>query len=274
MFDEGELKISFAFHFHLILVIADVILSLVILWRNIIDQPSTNLDAFVANSAQDLCSVWLLVIQLLSLLFAIVVAKKKSNYRGALNLYSGNEFTFHWNSLQKAPFTKRVGVKLRYWTQKLKPLKVGLRYLFIILAYWIFVAFFVICFGAPVLTDHLKTGAFVTGLCLQSIIPIILNDSPDLSQAIGIFQTKEIDPLKQLLKRNALCAFGGAWIGALPIPLDWDRPWQPWPLTCATGCFAASLLAHIWSLYEVTKLRKQSKHSMLVTNCSTNKKSQ
>ncbi|XP_074662272.1 GPI ethanolamine phosphate transferase, stabilizing subunit-like isoform X2 [Tubulanus polymorphus] len=27
----------------------------------------------------------------------------------------------------------------------------------------------------------------------------------------------------------------GAWIGAFPIPLDWDRPWQTWPITCVAG---------------------------------------
>jgi phosphatidylinositol glycan class F len=23
----------------------------------------------------------------------------------------------------------------------------------------------------------------------------------------------------------------GAWVGAVPIPLDWDREWQKWPVT-------------------------------------------
>ena len=25
----------------------------------------------------------------------------------------------------------------------------------------------------------------------------------------------------------------GAWCGAMVIPLDWDRPWQKWPVPCA-----------------------------------------
>ncbi|GAA96619.1 uncharacterized protein L969DRAFT_88016 [Mixia osmundae IAM 14324] len=29
----------------------------------------------------------------------------------------------------------------------------------------------------------------------------------------------------------------GAWLGAIPIPLDWDRPWQSWPITPLLGCF-------------------------------------
>ncbi|PFX30720.1 phosphatidylinositol-glycan biosynthesis class F protein-like [Stylophora pistillata] len=27
----------------------------------------------------------------------------------------------------------------------------------------------------------------------------------------------------------------GAWLGAFPIPLDWDRPWQVWPIPCVIG---------------------------------------
>ena len=45
----------------------------------------------------------------------------------------------------------------------------------------------------------------------------------------------------------ALGALIGAWLGVLPIPLDWDRPWQAWPIPCVVGaivgCAVASLLA-------------------------------
>ncbi|KAI4191987.1 MAG: hypothetical protein LQ348_003316, partial [Seirophora lacunosa] len=29
----------------------------------------------------------------------------------------------------------------------------------------------------------------------------------------------------------------GAWLGAVPIPLDWDREWQKWPVTIITGAY-------------------------------------
>ncbi|KAJ9254694.1 hypothetical protein DTO207G8_3540 [Paecilomyces variotii] len=29
----------------------------------------------------------------------------------------------------------------------------------------------------------------------------------------------------------------GAWLGAIPIPLDWDRPWQAYPITILTGAY-------------------------------------
>lgn len=29
----------------------------------------------------------------------------------------------------------------------------------------------------------------------------------------------------------------GAWLGAVPIPLDWDRDWQAWPVTIVAGMY-------------------------------------
>ncbi|KAF4124313.1 GPI ethanolamine phosphate transferase 2/3 subunit F [Geosmithia morbida] len=29
----------------------------------------------------------------------------------------------------------------------------------------------------------------------------------------------------------------GSWLGAVPIPLDWDRPWQTWPVTIVVGMY-------------------------------------
>lgn len=33
----------------------------------------------------------------------------------------------------------------------------------------------------------------------------------------------------------AVGAVVGAWLGAIPIPLDWDRVWQRWPVTPLVG---------------------------------------
>jgi PiT family inorganic phosphate transporter len=34
----------------------------------------------------------------------------------------------------------------------------------------------------------------------------------------------------------------GAWLGAVPIPLDWDREWQKWPVTIVTGMYIGHAL--------------------------------
>lgn len=44
-----------------------------------------------------------------------------------------------------------------------------------------------------------------------------------------------------------LTVFGG-WAGAFLIPLDWDRPWQVWPITCTYGAIGGYLLGLIFCL--------------------------
>lgn len=41
--------------------------------------------------------------------------------------------------------------------------------------------------------------------------------------------------LELALLAPALGTVLGCWLGAVPIPLDWDRPWQAWPTTCVLG---------------------------------------
>ncbi|KAI0697639.1 GPI biosynthesis protein family Pig-F-domain-containing protein [Cerioporus squamosus] len=54
-------------------------------------------------------------------------------------------------------------------------------------------------------------------------------------------------PIERALVYPAIGAVNGAWLGAIPIGLDWERPWQAWPLTPAFGAvggyIAGSLVA-------------------------------
>ncbi|XP_022095668.1 phosphatidylinositol-glycan biosynthesis class F protein-like [Acanthaster planci] len=46
--------------------------------------------------------------------------------------------------------------------------------------------------------------------------------------------------LETCIQYGAVASLLGAWMGAFTIPLDWDRPWQVWPVPCAIG----ALLGH------------------------------
>ncbi|XP_067123121.1 uncharacterized protein PIG-F isoform X2 [Centruroides vittatus] len=37
----------------------------------------------------------------------------------------------------------------------------------------------------------------------------------------------------------------GAWCGAFVIPLDWDRPWQEWPIPCSVGAVLGCSVGHL-----------------------------
>lgn len=46
----------------------------------------------------------------------------------------------------------------------------------------------------------------------------------------------------------ALGATIGCWVGIFPVALDWDRPWQAWPLTPAYGIVAGYILGSLAAL--------------------------
>ena len=49
---------------------------------------------------------------------------------------------------------------------------------------------------------------------------------------------REFEPADLLWVLGGWGASLGAWCGAMVIPLDWDRPWQKWPIPCVAGAVA------------------------------------
>lgn len=52
----------------------------------------------------------------------------------------------------------------------------------------------------------------------------------------------------------------GCWLGVIPIPLDWDRDWQDWPITLLIGSYAGAFIgafaSYLYGLYVLSKFRK------------------
>jgi len=55
-------------------------------------------------------------------------------------------------------------------------------------------------------------------------------------------------PVERALVYPAVGTFLGCWTGVIPIGLDWDRPWQAWPLTPAWGAIGGYTLGSLWAL--------------------------
>lgn len=61
---------------------------------------------------------------------------------------------------------------------------------------------------------------------------------------------------------QAICALSGAWIGAIVLPLDWDREWQAWPISCVISTYVGHsvgvLAAFVWASLKLMFSKKKS----------------
>ena len=100
----------------------------------------------------------------------------------------------------------------------------------------------VVLFGAP-LTTHLPHTALLA-------IHLALLTTPQLYYAHGLDKDQWLKiasmqiPIDELYGMT-LGACLGSWIGAIPIPLDWDRDWQKWPITVVTGMYIGAVVGKL-----------------------------
>ncbi|CAH0490117.1 unnamed protein product [Peronospora farinosa] len=104
----------------------------------------------------------------------------------------------------------------------------------------------VVLFGAPVVDLWMQTLllAVLLSSCVTMPLALHLGCAPrkwlDLLLELSVTNTQE-----HYLVCSSIGSMVGAYVGALPIPLDWDRPWQQWPLTCVYG----TLLGHATGVF-------------------------
>lgn len=96
-----------------------------------------------------------------------------------------------------------------------------------------------VLFGAPFLTHIPHTFLCCAHISILSLSPVFYVhgvDAPSLRAVLAVAA-----PLDQAFG-GFVGAFAGAWLGAVPIPLDWDREWQKWPVTIVTGAYIGYLI--------------------------------
>ncbi|KAK4669378.1 Glycosylphosphatidylinositol (GPI) anchor assembly protein [Podospora pseudopauciseta] len=99
-----------------------------------------------------------------------------------------------------------------------------------------------VLFGAPFLTHGSHTLLCAAHLSLLGLFPLFYVHGVDASAwaAVGGFRA----PLDETFGGLA-GALVGAWLGAVPIPLDWDRDWQKWPVTILVGIYGGYVLGKV-----------------------------
>lgn len=97
-----------------------------------------------------------------------------------------------------------------------------------------------VLFGAPLFEDSQQTLWFGVHMTMVTILPLILSGG---HTSIGALQKTIVDqkfcevPLDWIQRWGSRGALFGAWLGAIALVLDWDRPWQRWPTPCVVGSF-------------------------------------
>ncbi|WAQ84682.1 hypothetical protein PtA15_5A255 [Puccinia triticina] len=103
------------------------------------------------------------------------------------------------------------------------------------------------------LSQLLKNLGLACFLGLLSFFPASLllgwnqaREKPNWIRIFSTFQPKNEIEVAILFPAIGACV--GTWLGAIPIPLDWDQPWQAWPITCLVGASGGHAVGSVVSI--------------------------
>ncbi|KAM8810210.1 phosphatidylinositol-glycan biosynthesis class F protein [Eudromia elegans] len=109
----------------------------------------------------------------------------------------------------------------------------------------------VVLYGAPLIESVTETFLFAVQLSTFTTLPCLCILGPNIQAWIRVFSKNGAMSIwDNNLQITTVCSVLGAWFGAFPIPLDWDRPWQVWPISCSLGAtfgyLAGLIIAPLW----------------------------
>ncbi|XP_076655495.1 phosphatidylinositol glycan anchor biosynthesis class F [Halictus rubicundus] len=134
----------------------------------------------------------------------------------------------------------------RSWSRYLREI-----FKFLLAAFILSVVYYIIIvlFGAPLFVHHEETTMLTVTLTTLTFVPASLHLGVDSALEImtGI-QSQKDNVLANAVKTNVQATLLGTWLGAIVIPLDWDRPWQAWPIPCVIGALLGYMTAHFITL--------------------------
>ncbi|XP_030413555.1 phosphatidylinositol-glycan biosynthesis class F protein isoform X2 [Gopherus evgoodei] len=85
----------------------------------------------------------------------------------------------------------------------------------------------IVLYGAPLIESVLETFLFAVLLSTFTTLHCLCMLGPNIQAWIRVFSKNGAMSIwDNSLQITTMCSIVGAWFGAFPIPLDWDRPWQ------------------------------------------------
>lgn len=109
-----------------------------------------------------------------------------------------------------------------------------------------------ILFGAPLLANLDKTLTLAVQLTTVSILPLVLflgahGTLPYLFCDHFELTSKSQTGYLDMIHYNAVFALFGGWAASAVVPLDWDRPWQAYPVPNMCGVLVGLLAGNLYT---------------------------
>ena len=164
---------------------------------------------------------------------------------------------------KKGTRLRKVVQRIKYWQKRLKFLGGALKGFAHLVLVWLLTLYVCFCFGAPLNFPPFsqetefweQTSTFAALIVVHALLPVVLSHGGDHKALTKVFLTQPkgegednislTTPIETQLFYRGFGAIAGAWAGAIPIPLDWDRPWQAWPITCSVGCLCGAVISNL-----------------------------
>lgn len=103
-----------------------------------------------------------------------------------------------------------------------------------------------IALGAPMIQNFNRTVHWSLLMSVLTCLPAASVFGSSWADWHRIFaQAKPSGPVEYMICLPAHGAVIGAWFGAWPMPLDWERPWQDWPICVSYGALAGYLVGMV-----------------------------
>ncbi|KAJ1966275.1 Glycosylphosphatidylinositol (GPI) anchor assembly protein [Dipsacomyces acuminosporus] len=106
-----------------------------------------------------------------------------------------------------------------------------------------------VLFGAPATSQHLETFLAALIVSLLAVTPSILTLKADFGAWRKALLSNETKTVPEKWAAGLFwCTMVTSWMCAYFVPMDWDRPWQKWPIPIVGGAYLGNLIGLLYVL--------------------------